>query len=82
MLDTRVTCLKFKDGDSGGDLDLIMYTGQQPPYYNSASFNRFVDAFADGDDGLKTWIMEDPIKYDVTFIGACTQYFRWMNIKL
>ena len=62
MLDSRVTCVKFKDSDAGGDLDLIMYTGQRPPYYNSASFNRFVDAFGDGEEGLKTWIMEDPIK--------------------
>ena len=38
MLDGRVTCIKFKDTETGGDLDIILYTGRVPPYYNARSF--------------------------------------------
>lgn len=62
MLDGRVTCLKFQDADTGGNLDLILYTGHTPPYYNSTSFQEFARAMNEGEKGFKTWIFEKPIK--------------------
>ena len=62
-VDGRVACLKFSDRDSGGELDLVFYTGRMAPYYNAASFNKFVRAYKEGGKSLQKWSMEKPCKY-------------------
>ncbi|KAI0240172.1 hypothetical protein LSAT2_009132 [Lamellibrachia satsuma] len=63
MLDGRVTCVKFSDRDQGGCLDVILHTGRQAQFYNTASFALFSEAFRGGSSTLRDWTFAKPANY-------------------
>jgi hypothetical protein len=61
-VDWRVACVKLADQDTGGPLDLVMHTGRSTPFYNAASFEAFVTAFKAGEESLKQWALQKPVR--------------------
>lgn len=59
----RCMSLKLGDAETGGDLDLVLETGEISPVFNADTFEQLYTAFRQGTENMRDFLTSLPVWY-------------------